>query len=133
MARLAQSMNSAMKSRSETASRELSVMPPNSSSLARNLRSMPFVGVRYFVVDDLRTFLVSAGLCQSLYICMVVKHARTEGVPGERAAPEGHDVDAGHLVLQPLRVAHEGRHVGEDPVREADGLGGLCVLYVNHM
>lgn len=37
---------------------------------------------------------------------------RTEGVSRERAAAEGHDVDARHLVLQPLGVAHEGGHVG---------------------
>ena len=48
----------------------------------------------------------------------------------EGAAAEGHDVDARHLVLQPLGVTYEGGHVREDPVREADGLRGLCLIFV---
>lgn len=51
-------------------------------------------------------------------------------MPREGTAAEGHDVDACHLVLQPLGVAHEGGHVREDPVREADGLRGLCLFLV---
>ncbi len=53
-------------------------------------------------------------------------------MPGEGAAAEGHDVDALELVLEALAVAHEGRHVGEDPVGEADGLGGLEVREARH-
>lgn len=77
-------------------------------------------------------------------------------MPGQRAAAEGHDVDARHLVLQPLRVAEQRRHVREDlhmgeslndvsgraggvagidrthPVREADGLRGLQVREARH-
>ena len=53
-------------------------------------------------------------------------------VPARAAAPERHHVDAGEAVAEPLAVAREHEHVGEQMVGEQDGLRALQVRVAGH-